>query len=85
MSDNSEQANASLQNSLSAHVNNERTGNPTAYTCPQCGGVLWQQEKEGHVEWSIPESIRFRSQSNNSSTIDTVPRSANQVGAELWR
>jgi two-component system, chemotaxis family, protein-glutamate methylesterase/glutaminase len=51
MSENKEQANKTIEEGLSAQVNNEREGKSTIYTCPQCGGVLWQQEKDRNVEF----------------------------------
>jgi two-component system chemotaxis response regulator CheB len=36
---------------MAAQEDGERTGQSSLYTCPECGGVLWQVEPEGPVRF----------------------------------
>lgn len=56
---------------------NEQVGEPSAYSCPECGGVLWEVSDSG--------LMRFRCRTGHAFSIDSVlAEQAEQVEEALW-
>jgi two-component system chemotaxis response regulator CheB len=62
---------------VSARAAQEPPGRPSAYSCPECGGVLWELEQDGHV--------RFRCRVGHAYSLDALS-SGQATGVEdaLW-
>ena len=55
----------------------KRAGKPSAYSCPDCGGVLWEMQ-DG-------ELIRFRCRVGHAYSVDTIlAAQSEQVEEALW-
>jgi two-component system chemotaxis response regulator CheB len=42
---------ATVDRDMAAQTNGERRGDPSVYSCPECGGVLWQVDQEDLVRF----------------------------------
>ena len=40
-----------VDQSVAAQILGERDALPSIYVCPDCGGVLWQVDVDGHLEF----------------------------------
>lgn len=55
----------------------EQVGEPSAYSCPQCGGVLWEVHDS--------DLTRFRCRTGHAFSVDSVfAEQAEQIEAALW-
>jgi two-component system chemotaxis response regulator CheB len=41
-----------VRRDMTAQERNERSGETTVYTCPECGGTLWQVDHQGLVQFN---------------------------------
>ena len=41
-----------MRRDIAAQERNERSGETTVYTCPECGGTLWQVDHQGLVQFN---------------------------------
>ena len=56
---------------------NEQIGSPSAYSCPECGGVLW--------EWRDSELTRFRCRTGHAFSPDSaLAEQSEKIEQALW-
>jgi two-component system, chemotaxis family, protein-glutamate methylesterase/glutaminase len=61
-----------------AQERNERSGETTVYTCPECGGTLWQVDHQGLVQFNCHVGHAYAPES-------LLGEMSEEVEAALWR
>lgn len=60
-----------------AHKGNERPGQPSAFSCPECGGVLWELKDD--------QLLRFRCRVGHAFSVGSlIAEQSDAVEAALW-
>ncbi len=70
-------SNELIQQTVAAQENDERQNDLSTYSCPECGGVLWQVNDQGLVQFSCHTG-------HNWSTESLVAGQAEALEAALW-
>jgi two-component system chemotaxis response regulator CheB len=63
---------------LTAQERNERSGETTVYTCPECGGTLWQVEHQGLAQFNCHVGHAYAPEA-------LLGQMSEEVEAALWR
>ncbi len=70
-------ANAVVNHTTFAQLHGERDEQPSIYSCPDCGGVLWQMNEQGF--------IRFRCHVGHAYSAESLlQQQAEQLEASMW-
>ena len=70
-------ANAVVSHTTLAQLHGERDEQPSIYSCPDCGGVLWQMNEQGF--------IRFRCHVGHAYSAESLlQQQAEQLEASMW-
>jgi two-component system chemotaxis response regulator CheB len=78
MSDIDEMVPHLMRRDLTAQERNERSGETTVYTCPECGGTLWQIDHNGLVQFNCHVGHAYAPES-------LLGEMSEDLEAALWR
>jgi two-component system chemotaxis response regulator CheB len=78
MSDMDEMIPQLVHRDLAAQERDERSGETTVYTCPECGGTLWQVDHQGLVQFNCHVGHAYASES-------LLGEMSEELEAALWR
>jgi two-component system chemotaxis response regulator CheB len=78
MSDMDEMIPHLLRRDFTAQERNERGGETAVYTCPECGGTLWQVDHQGLVQFNCHVGHAYAAES-------LLGEMSEELEAALWR
>src|SRR5437764_7543295 len=67
-----------VRRDITAQERNERSGETTVFTCPECGGTLWQAEHQGLMQFNCHVGHTFAPES-------LFGQMSEELEAALWR
>ena len=68
---------AEMNPNTSSNSNSSRAGTPSAFSCPECGGVLWELQND--------DLLRFRCRVGHAFSVESVlDAQSEQLEAALW-
>ena len=67
-----------VRRDITAQERNERSGATTVYTCPECGGTLWQVEQQGLLQFNCHVGHTYAPES-------LLGQMSEDLEAALWR
>jgi two-component system, chemotaxis family, protein-glutamate methylesterase/glutaminase len=67
-----------VRRDMTAQERHERSGQTTVYTCPECGGTLWQVERDGLVQFNCHVGHAYAPES-------LLGQMSEDLEAALWR
>jgi two-component system chemotaxis response regulator CheB len=67
-----------VRRDITAQERDERSGETTVYTCPECGGTLWQVDHQGLVQFNCHVGHAYAPES-------LLGQMSEEVEAALWR
>jgi two-component system chemotaxis response regulator CheB len=78
MSDIDEMMPRLVRRDMTAQERNQRSGETTVYTCPECGGTLWQVEHNGLVQFNCHVGHAYAAEA-------LLGQMSEDLEAALWR
>ena len=67
-----------IRRAITAQEHNERSGETTVYTCPECGGTLWQVEHNGLAQFNCHVGHAYAPEA-------LLGQMSEELEAALWR
>ena len=67
-----------VRRDITAQERDERSGETTVYTCPECGGTLWQVDRQGLVQFNCHVGHAYAPES-------LLGEMSEELEAALWR
>ena len=67
-----------VRRDITAQERDERSGETTVYTCPECGGTLWQVDRQGLVQFNCHVGHAYAPEA-------LLGQMSEELEAALWR